>query len=117
MTLAAHRPCPAPRCRSIGPCPKHQRKQRQDRGPVNAMYDDPRWRRASKAFLLANPYCVCPTHAGKHVPANVVDHKTPHKGDPALFWDESNWQSLTKACHDSWKRRLENHAGAETATL
>lgn len=27
-------------------------------------------------------------------PARVVDHITPHRGDVALFWDESNWQAL-----------------------
>ncbi len=31
--------------------------------------------------------------------ANEVDHIKPHNGDLALFWDESNWQSLCKACH------------------
>jgi 5-methylcytosine-specific restriction endonuclease McrA len=24
----------------------------------------------------------------------------PHKGNEALFWDESNWQSLCKFHHD-----------------
>jgi 5-methylcytosine-specific restriction protein A len=33
--------------------------------------------------------------------ATVVDHVTPHRGDPELFWDiEGNWQPLCKACHD-----------------
>ena len=40
--------------------------------------------------------------------ATVVDHIKPHKGDYDLFWDESNWQSLCKHCHDSHKQRLEN---------
>ena len=30
----------------------------------------------------------------------VVDHIRPHRGDPVLFWDEKNWQSLCKSCHD-----------------
>lgn len=25
----------------------------------------------------------------------------------SLFWDSSNWQALSKRCHDSWKQRLE----------
>ena len=33
--------------------------------------------------------------------AQVVDHIIPHRGDPSLMWDESNWQSLCKPCHDS----------------
>jgi hypothetical protein len=32
--------------------------------------------------------------------ATVVDHKKPHRGDPHLFWDETNWQGLCKSCHD-----------------
>lgn len=32
--------------------------------------------------------------------ATVVDHKMPHKGNMALFWDHDNWQSLCKPCHD-----------------
>lgn len=40
-------------------------------------------------------------------PATVVDHVIPHEGDEVLFWDESNWQSLCKTCHDSAKQTLE----------
>ena len=32
--------------------------------------------------------------------ASVVDHRVPHRGDMALFWDSSNWQSMAKECHD-----------------
>lgn len=39
--------------------------------------------------------------------ANVVDHKTPHKGDPALFWDIKNLQPMCKQCHDGYKQELE----------
>lgn len=37
----------------------------------------------------------------------VVDHITPHRGDPVLFWDPANLQSLSKAYHDSVKQRQE----------
>ena len=37
---------------------------------------------------------------GDVVAANVVDHIVPHKGNEALMWDESNYQSLCKTCHD-----------------
>lgn len=30
----------------------------------------------------------------------AVDHIIPHKGDPELFWDQDNWQSLCKPHHD-----------------
>ena len=32
-------------------------------------------------------------------PATLVDHVIPHRGNEALFWDESNWQSMCDACH------------------
>lgn len=44
---------------------------------------------------------------GRITAATVVDHITPHKGDTALFWDQSNWQSLCASCHNSHKQRLE----------
>jgi 5-methylcytosine-specific restriction protein A len=31
--------------------------------------------------------------------ATLVDHVVPHRGDPALFWDVENWQSLCATCH------------------
>ena len=38
---------------------------------------------------------------GRTVPAVDVDHIRPHKGDPTLFWDPQNWQSLCKPCHSA----------------
>jgi len=58
--------------------------------------------RARTAFLRDHPLCTgraC-VENGRVTPATVVDHKTPHRGDMALFWDRSNWQSLCKTCHD-----------------
>ncbi|WP_342664986.1 HNH endonuclease [Shimazuella kribbensis] len=37
---------------------------------------------------------------GRVVPATVVDHITPHKGDRELFWDSTNWQSMCSTCHN-----------------
>jgi 5-methylcytosine-specific restriction enzyme A len=69
-----------------------------------------RWQKASKAFLAMHPLCQCPEcdEGRKRVrAATVVDHKVPHRGDLALFWDASNWQAMAKDCHDSYKQRLE----------
>ena len=44
---------------------------------------------------------------GRHTPAQVTDHITPHKGDLALFWDRNNWQSLCKWHHDRHKQSIE----------
>ncbi len=40
-------------------------------------------------------------------PANVVDHKTPHRGDMKVFWDKTNWQPLCTGCHSGRKQRAE----------
>ena len=46
--------------------------------------------------------CALPCQAaGRVVPATVVDHVVPHRGDPVLFWDEGNWARLCKRCHDA----------------
>jgi 5-methylcytosine-specific restriction protein A len=49
---------------------------------------------------------------GRTVPARVVDHVKPHRGDRALFWDERNWQPLCKRHHDSDKQREERGTAA-----
>lgn len=45
--------------------------------------------------LARHPLC-----AECQAAATIVDHVTPHRGDPNLFWDAANWQSLCKRCHD-----------------
>ncbi|RIA37487.1 HNH endonuclease [Hephaestia caeni] len=37
----------------------------------------------------------------------VADHRTPHRGDAALFWDESNLWTLCASCHSGAKQREE----------
>ena len=69
-----------------------------------------KWQRASKGFLARHPLCQCPQCAEGKIrvrAATVVDHKIPHRGDMKLFWDQNNWQSMAKDCHDSYKQRLE----------
>lgn len=74
---------------------------------------DSRWRGYTARFLREFPRCgdrppeaaPCTEHstcaaAGRPVPATVVDHITPHRGDPVLFWSRSNHQALCKPCHD-----------------
>ena len=66
-----------------------------------------RWQKARLAYLRCHPLCVMCEAQGEVTLAQVVDHRTPHKGDETLFWDESNWQSLCKRHHDSDKKLLE----------
>lgn len=60
------------------------------------------WVRESKAFLKANPQCRrC------DLPATVVDHIQPHKGNQRLFWNRTNWQPLCSHHHNSAKQAEE----------
>ena len=71
-----------------------------------------RWQRLRLKVLERDSYICRQTGVlliGKHPAPDspVVDHIIPHRGDPALFWDEGNLQSVSKAWHDSTKQRLE----------
>lgn len=56
---------------------------------------DTKWGRERAAFLAINCKCV---RCG--APATVVNHKTPHRGDRALFWRRSNWEPVCAPCHN-----------------
>lgn len=60
-----------------------------------------RWQQARAGWLRSHPLCAHCERAGLVVAANEVDHIKPHKGDMAMFWDSSNWQSLCKPCHSA----------------
>jgi 5-methylcytosine-specific restriction protein A len=95
-------------CRHLG-CPKltdglyceeHEALHRGDRPSSGKRGYNSRWQKARDRYLKAHPLCVQCRKEGRLVEATVVDHITPHRGDRKLFWDESNWQSLCKPCHD-----------------
>lgn len=66
-----------------------------------------RWDKARRNHLDVYPWCVICVALGQHTRATVVDHKTPHRGDEVLFWDETNWQSMCQPHHDSAKQAVE----------
>ena len=71
------------------------------------LYESRRWRAERKAFLQRNPLCAMCMEAGKLKAATVVDHVKPHRGDLGLFWDQGNWRSSCKPCHDGAKQQVE----------
>lgn len=115
MPISAKRPCSHSGCRELvqgsGLCSQHKsvtRKRYDDsRGNSNSRGYTSAWRRARGFYLLKHPLCVRHERMGEMIQATVVDHIKPHKGNKELFWDSSNWQSLCKPCHDSWKQQLE----------
>jgi len=70
----------------------------QARGSAASRGYGRRWQKARKLFLAAHPTCQCDDPSCNRE-ATEVHHVKPHRGDYELFWDEANWQALTKECH------------------
>lgn len=112
------RPCSFPGCCELTSeryCAKHQketdRKYNKDSRPFKCLYNTSRWKKSRKQYLMVHPLCEeCRKH-GMIKAADVVDHIIPHKGNEELFWDESNWQSLCKECHDKKTAREDGRWG------
>ena len=110
MPSSPQRPCSYPGCPALtdnGRCPEHRalvRRQSDDRrGTAHERGYGSRWQKARAGWLRAHPLCQCPEckeGALRTMVATVVDHIKPHRGDMALFWDNTNWQSMAKICHD-----------------
>ncbi|WP_322998447.1 HNH endonuclease [Castellaniella sp.] len=79
-----------------------------------------KWQQARAGYLRKHPHCVmclaglgmtdlqpaeviveCARRGVAEPLATVVDHSTPHRGDPVIFWDQSRWQALCARHHDS----------------
>ena len=78
-------------------------------------YNTARWRALRKVVLRRDKSKCQQTGAllcGKYPAPNsaAIDHIVPHKGDPDLFWNIDNLQSVTKAWHDSVKQAEEKNA-------
>lgn len=71
------------------------------------LYKSKAWRNGRALFLAQHPLCCICEKNGRVTAANTVDHIKPHKGDPALFFAQGNWQSLCAACHSSHKQAEE----------
>jgi len=66
-----------------------------------------RWGKARKEHLEQYPFCTMCENDGRMHYGIVVDHVIPHRGDPVLFWDETNWQTLCGMHHDAAKQSEE----------
>lgn len=75
--------------------------------PGNEWYGLARWKKRRRVQLRQHPLCkLCEQLHGLIVPASVVDHVVPHRGDRELF-ENGELQSLCVKCHDSVKRTIE----------
>lgn len=113
MPKRPNTPCKHPGCPKLVPygssyCEEHkslhydESRNSDRRGYTN------KWRKISKSFLKTHPLCVRCKAEGRYTKATVVDHIIPHRGDPKIFWDMTNWQPLCKHHHDV-KTMTEDH--------
>jgi 5-methylcytosine-specific restriction protein A len=68
-----------------------------------------------RVILDEHPMCVECLRVGKLIPATVVDHIVPHKGNLDLFYDYDNLQPLCKRCHDA--KTVREDGGFGNATI
>ena len=101
MPKKPKRPCRHPGCPKLSDevyCEAH--RGQYSRESAGARGYSRRWQAARARYLRKHPLCIICGNAGYIIPATVVDHIIPHRGDERLFWDEGNWQPLCKSCHD-----------------
>ena len=112
MPFAPKRAC---RCGQLVPagqrCPRctQQYEQARSQRATRQLYTW-QWHKYSKNRLKQYPLCVYCERDKRVTPATLTDHIKPHRGDYALFWDESNHASLCTACHSSKKQQEESAA-------
>ena len=82
--------------------------------PWRKWYNLARWRRL-RLTVFRRDLFTCQMPACGRVEGNtsllVADHRRPHRGDPQLFWDDTNIQTLCKPCHDGVKQAEERRRG------
>lgn len=119
MVLAPRKPCRT--CQRAtanrnGYCDAHQgdvrsRQRELDRArqdtATRRLYRGARWARLRAWQLTREPLCAYCMKLGRVTLAGVVDHRQPHKGSEALFFDPTNLQSLCAPCHNREKQREE----------
>lgn len=82
-------------------------RRRDAEQPHRAWYKTARWQRLAEAVKLRDGYTCQMPGCGVVITGKgqaIADHRTPHRGDPALFWDEGNLWCVCKVCHDSAKQ-------------
>jgi len=95
---------------SLAPVERSASADRQLFSPWRSWYKLPRWR-ALRLVVFARDLYTCQWRGCGRTTADtsqlVADHREPHRGDEALFWDIDNLQTLCKPCHDRHKQRAE----------
>lgn len=117
--MSARLKAPPPRLATMAPLVPHRDfaerarlKERDQTIDWRGWYKTARWQALREQAMVRDLYMCQQTGiilAGKHPAPNspVVDHIRPHGGDPDLFWDLDNLQTVSKQWHDSRKQAIE----------
>jgi 5-methylcytosine-specific restriction protein A len=83
-----------------GKCAMHAKQAEQGRdNKWLSMYHDPLWLRLRANQLAKEPLCFDCLKEHRLTPATVADHIQRHCGNPVLFYDPDNLQSMCASCH------------------
>jgi 5-methylcytosine-specific restriction enzyme A len=83
----------------------------QGREYSTVSYNSREWFKLRAKQLKRFPYCAYCLQGRMEVRATHVDHIAPHRGDPDLFSDEANLQSLCATCANAVKQVEELEGG------
>jgi 5-methylcytosine-specific restriction enzyme A len=88
----------------LGPTPGNEQERNRYRAtaePWRAWYQSARWKRIRMAVFVRDLFTCRECGRAEHDTSKLVaHHKTPHKGDPVLFWDEDSIETACCPCHD-----------------
>lgn len=93
--------CKAPAIKGSVYCLDHAPKNRAatDRRKLDAYYQSATWQKIRTAHLSSSPLCMACKHAGRIVPATVVDHVFPWKQYGPQAFTLNVFNSLCPPCH------------------
>lgn len=94
------------------PTDQQSPRRRRDNAPWRSWYGTARWQRLRQEVLIRDAYTCQRTGqvlGGKYPAPDspTVNHKKPHRGNPILFWDPDNLETVSKAEHDAAIQREE----------
>jgi 5-methylcytosine-specific restriction endonuclease McrA len=76
---------------------RHERDANRRNFAIRRLYSTRRWELLRARVLVEAAYrCAGCPYVGLELD---VDHRIPHGGALALFWDHGNLQALCKPCH------------------
>ena len=77
-----------------------------------AWYKTARWQKLRWSVLVRDLFtCQRCGKVDGNTSQLVADHKIAHRGNAALFWDETNLQCLCAPCHNQDKQAEERRGG------